>query len=188
MPLIDLSSPVVFSPELVLDEATMQGLDKPAKPKEEAPGKDKGVAEPAVTADPIAILIAYAVVGLGIAAGVGLLKWRNPGTFTPGDGISVFAPLYILAQGIERFIEPFSSYLGSASPDKGKDATTAAATGRKKKPQALLLLNQAIVDKEAQTAAVWSRVVDRIRRNTAVIAWGLASFLGIAFCGLFGLF
>ena len=31
-------------------------------------------------------------------------------------------------------------------------------------------------------------VVDKIRRNTAVIAWGIASFLGIVLCGLFGLY
>jgi hypothetical protein len=32
-----------------------------------------------------------------------------------------------------------------------------------------------------------SRVVDKIRRNTAVIAWGVASFLAMVLCGWFGI-
>jgi hypothetical protein len=182
MPLIDLSAPVAV-PEFVMEA----DIPRREEPREEPP-KEKGVAEPAVTADVSAILLGYALIGVGIAVGIGLWALRDPGTFTPGEGISVFAPLYILAQGIERFIEPFSSYLGSASPDKDKAGTTAEGAGKKRKPEALKLLNQAVADRDAPSAAAWSRVVDRIRRNTAVIAWGLASFLGIALCGLFGIY
>jgi hypothetical protein len=57
-----------------------------------------------------------------------------------------------------------------------------------KKPEAMEQVQSAIVYRDAAKAAAWQRVVDRIRRNTAVIAWGLASLLGMVLCGLFGLF
>jgi hypothetical protein len=37
-------------------------------------------------------------------------------------------------------------------------------------PEVLELLNQAVATKDAPAAAAWARVVDGIRRNTAVIA------------------
>ncbi len=61
-------------------------------------------------------------------------------------------------------------------------------TGLKRKAEALELLNNCVADKDAETAAVWARVVDKIRRDSAVVAWGVASFLGIVLCGLFGLY
>jgi hypothetical protein len=182
MPLIDLSDTAVFLTHR-LPEAlgggpphadADAGLDTQAKPKAAA-------TQPAINADVSAVLLGYLLVAAGIGAGIGLWAWRDPTSFTPGAGVSVFAPLYILAQAIERFIEPFSSFLGSAARDSGnKD--------KKKKPEALGLLNEAIANKDAASAAEWARVVDKIRRNTAVIAWGVATFLGTVLCGLFGLY
>jgi hypothetical protein len=60
MPLIDLSTPVVIVPTRMMDAATTQGVrDETTGSKEEVPGKDKGVAEPAVSADVSATLIGY---------------------------------------------------------------------------------------------------------------------------------
>jgi hypothetical protein len=49
-------------------------------------------------------------------------------------------------------------------------------------------VHRALAFADADGAAQWQRLVERIRRNTAVITWGLASFLGIVLCGLFGLY
>jgi hypothetical protein len=49
-------------------------------------------------------------------------------------------------------------------------------------------VNQALVAGDAQRAADWQGAVDEIRKNTSVIAWTLASVLGMVLCGLFGLF
>jgi hypothetical protein len=83
-------------------------------------------------------------------------------------------------KAIERFIEPFSSFLGSASPDDQPD-------NKKKKADAQHEVSLAIAKGQATNAAKWQRIVDRIRRNTAVIAWGLASLIAMALCGAFGL-
>jgi hypothetical protein len=188
MPLIDLSRRVTLAPsaseavgEQVAGAAGGDGNN----------GGEKAASEPAVTADVEAVLIGYAIVVIGALVAIWLWSWRDPKDFTPGEGISVFAPLYILAQAIERLIEPFATYLGKASPEEtppGTPTTGGGVTGRKSKPDAQWLLNQAVAAGNAPAAAIWSRVVDKIRRNTAVITWTLASALAMVFCGLFGLY
>lgn len=132
--------------------------------------KPAAAAEPPASADPRVIGVAYLVIAAGALLGIALWSWRNPAGFTAGAGISVFAPLYILAQAIERFIEPFTSMLGAKTPD---------GTSKTKKAAAVDQVNKALVAGDAQKAAQWQRVVDQIRANTAVVAWGAASFLGI---------
>jgi hypothetical protein len=146
------------------------------------PAANVGVAKPATNADPGAVLLGYGAVALGAVIGIALWSWRNPSSFTPGSGISVFAPLYILAQAIERFIEPFSSFLGATTPDTSRNAA------KETKADAMEHVHRALAAADADGAAQWQRLVDQIRRNTAVITWGLASFLGIVLCGLFGLY
>ena len=134
---------------------------------------------PAVTADVPYVLGAYALVAAAGGLAILLWWWRNPTPLRAGDGISVFGPLYILAQAIERFIEPFSTYLGAAKPDGG---------GRQTKPAAAAKVLDAVATGNMEAAAKWQRVVDRIRRNTAVITWAIASALGMILCGLLGLY
>jgi hypothetical protein len=133
--------------------------------------------KPAVTADPAFIAGAYVIVVLGAALGISLWYIRDPAPFVPGAGFSVFAPLYILAQSIERLLEPFATYMGSAKAD-GKV---------RRKPDAKKKVYEALVAGDAGAAATWQRIVDRIRRNTAVITWATASFIGMAVCGALGI-
>jgi len=169
---------------------------------------DTGTAKPAGGADVSAVLLAYLLVLAGWGIALLFWWWRNPSSFTPGDGISIFAPLYILAQSIERLVEPFSDYLaGAAAPDAGDgDGQSPNADGGGQQPTGKTLLgifvpsatitkttaldtrNTAIAGRDASLAAEWERVVDKIRRNTSVIAWGIASLLGILACGTFGLY
>jgi len=134
--------------------------------------------KPAVTADPAYIAAAYVVVVLGGAVGIALWYWLDPEPFDAGAGISVFAPLYILAQSIERVLEPFATYLGAASVDGT----------RTRKPAAKKEVYDALIEGNADGAARWQRIVDRIRRNTTVITWAAASFIGMALCGALGVF
>ncbi|SRR5581483_1274366 len=53
-------------------------------------------------------LFAYAAVGLGVYVGWQLYRSIGPNDFVPAAGVSVFALLYIFAQGIERVLEPVS--------------------------------------------------------------------------------
>jgi hypothetical protein len=132
----------------------------------------------------------YVIVAAGAVAAILLWKWRDPAPFIAGAGVSVFGPLYILAQTIERVVEPLTKYVSTKNPDahtySGEKTTVPGA--RVRKNVAIHNVNQALVAQDAQLAANWQAVVDRIRKNTSVIAWTLASVLGMLLCGLFGLF
>lgn len=64
--------------------------------------------------------IAYAIVGVGVALGWALYHVVKPGDFVPAPGVSVFALFYILAQAIERTLEPASDsgLLGTDKDEK----------------------------------------------------------------------
>lgn len=134
--------------------------------------------KPAVTADPAYIAAAYVIVILGAAVGIALWHGLDPDPFVPGAGISIFAPLYILAQSIERVLEPFATYFGAATVE-GK---------RTRKPSAKEEVYHAVIAGNVDLAATWQRIVDRIRRNTTVLTWAVASFIGMALCGALGIF
>src|SRR5204862_2075564 len=91
----------------------------------------------------------------------------------PGADISLFAPLYILAQGIERVLEPFTSVFGKTDGSTKNDAANER--------------DAQLAQGNLTEAAAAQALVNRIRRNRAVITWGLASFLAMVACGAFGI-
>jgi hypothetical protein len=146
----------------------------------EAPkGAQPGMAasEPAVTADLGYVVAGYALIGAGWLVGWLLWRWRDPAPFTPVAGVTAFAPLYIFAQAIERVLEPFSSFLGRAKAPSGRMVKKDEAMGR---------VLGAIASGQAGPAAEWKRAVDQVRRNTSLITWSLATFLGTVASGAFG--
>jgi hypothetical protein len=132
-------------------------------------------------------VVAFVLVIAAAFGAWGLYELVDPKLFRPPEGISAFAPMYILAQAIERLLEPFSNHLATAKAD-GKQVT---------KPEAELardaafanLLDVTKTDPEALAtrAAAAQALLDRVKRNTAVIAWALASVLAMAACGAFGI-
>lgn len=154
-----------------------------AKPAAAEGKKAAGVAPPATSS-----LSWLAGCYLGVIAGAGLAvgvwAWRNPSVPAIAAGVSVFAPLYILAQGIERLLDPLSSFVPANAPS----ATSATKPKKVRKHDAQFEVNKAIADGDAEGAAKWQAVVDQIRRNTGLLAWTIASVLGMLACGAFGLF
>jgi hypothetical protein len=104
-----------------------------------------------------------------------MFEWQDPSPPTPGPDISIFAILYILAQGIERVLEPLTPAFGGAE-GKSKDE---AANER----DAALAADAPNLELAAQMQAL----VNRIRRNRAIIVWGAASLLAMLACGAFGI-
>jgi hypothetical protein len=119
------------------------------------------------------VVTAWLLVVGGAFAGYGLYEWIDPKAFEPGADISLFAPLYILAQGIERLLEPFTSAFGK--------------TEGKTKNEAANERDQALADAKLEVCAEKQALVNRIRRNRAVIVWGAASLLAMLACGAFGI-
>ena len=124
------------------------------------------------------------IVGAAFAAW-GLYEWVDPGDVDPTAGFSAFAPLYILAQSIERLLEPFSKYLATAPDEAGN--TTSKAAAERGRTAAFSLLLESPTEAAAAEAARAQALLTRVKRNTAVIAWGLASALAMLACGAFGI-
>jgi hypothetical protein len=118
-------------------------------------------------------IAAWVLVVGGAFAGYGLYEGVDPKPFVPGPEISIFAPLYILAQGIERVLEPLTPILGTAESTTKKEAANQR--------------DAALADADLQIAAQRQALLNRIRRNRAVIMWGAASFLAMLACGAFGI-
>jgi hypothetical protein len=146
-----------------------------------APRRPKPPAEPpAPPARPIDYW--WLVAGLWMAGGafVGmlLLHYRNPPPFTAAAGISAFAPLYVLAQAIERVLEPVNHFL-----QPGGDKRAAVAERDDAVAKAMTTAHPDDVGK----AAAAQHELDTLRANRAAICWGLASALAMVGCGYFGI-
>lgn len=128
--------------------------------------------------DPIFVAVALVIVALiwFIAFQWNPVAWRYAQAATLAAGVSVFALLYIVAQALERLLEPLSSLDPSApAAEEARDQTVAAAISN---PTATLL----------QAAANAQAGLEQVRKNKAVIFWGLATVAGMfisAFTGIY---
>jgi hypothetical protein len=151
-----------------------------------APTSEEGTSPPSDAAavptqgpDALWVGLGYLLLIVGLVLGWALWKLIDPKPLVAAAGFSIFAPLYILAQGIERLIEPFSKFFGSAggtTKEQAEDGRNAAFAAWK---QGTATSTQ---------AAAAQALVNQIRRNSAVFAWGLASLLGMIASGCFGIF
>jgi len=127
---------------------------------------------------------AFLVVGalIGIALDDGTRE------YTPPDGVTIFALVYIVAQAIERALEPLSHFFGVTN--KSENAPSGATQTVITKSQAVKARDKAMQldDREeaAAKAAWWQEIADQIRRNTATL-WAVASMIGMIFSGWLGL-
>lgn len=114
--------------------------------------------------------LGYTLAGFALAV-VGLIAgdmlWDEAGTYRPDEAnVSVFALVYVLAQGVERIVEVVLAFVGAAARLLQKELATTT------KARAL----QEADDRQADSAEA----------DTRALAFGLA--LGVAFtgCGYFG--
>ena len=144
-----------------------------------APAPPQPAASPSQGPDLAWVVGGYVLVAGGALVGWVLWKAFDPkGLIGPAAGISVFAPLYIFAQGIERLIEPFSKFFGASNGTTKTQAEDARN----------LAFTTMTTPAEIQSAAAAQALVNQIRRNATVFAWGVASFLGMVAAGSFGIF
>jgi hypothetical protein len=114
----------------------------------------------------------YTVLAVGIAVAAFLAAWGLHGntssTYRIDSNWGAFTGLFILALAIERALEPFSRRLG---PD-----TTKAKNARD------VHLARAQADDQAMVAVEHKLSVDKCRRLTAVVTWGVATALAFLLC------
>jgi hypothetical protein len=144
-------------------------------------------AEPSQGTDTLWMWGSFALVIASAVAGWALFEWRAPAPFKPGPELSLFAPMYILAQSIERLLEPFTQWLGAATDTSSVTQSQGTRTGKKeaKKVRDEAVANTISAETRADavehlsTAAKAQELVDRIRRNRTYITWGIASALAM---------
>lgn len=157
-----------------------------------APAPEAGPAVVPASADQTFWGVAFAWMLVGAVTGGVILYLRNPTPFIPVAGIGAFAPLYVLAQAIERILEPVNHFL---QPGGDKPAAVAkrdyavAEAITSPHPSDLGLTDAektANVGTRVAAAAAAQTELDALRANRAAISWGLASFFAMIGCGYFG--
>jgi hypothetical protein len=88
--------------------------------------------------------------------------------------VGFFAVFYLMAQAIERLLEPVSNFVGTTKSN-GEKLEPAKAKAKRDKAVAEAL--QAPGHEKAKAAAASQDEVDQIRANMAVVLWAAASFL-----------
>ncbi|HYJ70745.1 MAG TPA: hypothetical protein VEX15_24075 [Nocardioidaceae bacterium] len=170
----------------------------------------KGVAE-SRPAQVRYLLGAYVLIVAGISIGWIIYVVRDPAAPVAVAGVGVFAGFYVVAQGLERLLDPFQNWTGAVF--KGVDApkedvctgqtpiTGGALEGehlervRRKsvlKTRRAQAIKTAIGGSDeaagaALVAAEMQASVQQYRRNSAVLMWGLSSSLAIIISASVGL-
>lgn len=125
--------------------------------------------------------LAFVIGGLG-AVVLGLVASRivngqvDPTPFAPVEGISVFALMYVLAQGLERLLEPVASWVGSTESEtvaRDQAVATALTSGMKT---------------HVEAAAAAQARLDQKRANRAVGLWATATVLAMLASAALGVY
>jgi hypothetical protein len=137
--------------------------------------------------------MAIAVLALVVGALVGIgLDDEGRQAYQPPDGVSIFALFYIVAQAIERLLEPLSRIYGATPKPQGEAAGEGivAKLGFVTKSRAVKAQDEAMAlsdkDQASKQTAVWQEVIDQIRRNATTL-WAVAAMIGMIVSGWIGL-
>lgn len=149
---------------------------------------------------------AFAILGIGLAAGYVVWRLVRPTDFLPSSNYAVYAGLFIVALAIEQILEPFAGYIvPSTTQKKAQAKATVAKVTRAKAavpdvpavalapaPEALTAVTTATATAAVQTtqlqAAGAEKEHHRSPANRAVLMGALASTLAIVVYAWVGIF
>jgi predicted ribosome-associated RNA-binding protein Tma20 len=140
--------------------------------------KNNGKGEP-LAPDPIYMWGAYAAVIVVAAVAVWLAS-KNDLTIGISEGFAPFAVIYIVAQAVERIVQPLTYLAGKpAEKAKAKQALTEAKTE--------LALKAAEPAATATTVNTQQKKLEVIQADRAILFWAIATCLALLVCGLLDL-
>lgn len=130
------------------------------------------------------LLFAYALVAVAAFVAV---KWAEESevAIVAAEGFASFAVLYIVAQAVERLVQPFTYFLGNAK--EKKEAEKALTDAKKVHVQAVLEEDSTRAATAANTAAKEEGKLEAIQANRAILFWALATAIALVVCGRLGL-
>lgn len=121
-------------------------------------------------------VIGFALVAAGWAWGYRITTQVKPVPFTPVEGISIFAVMYVFAQALERFLEPILRlYSGKKDDTKVLEGALEKAINNPSKANLKLAANA-------------REELNEEGANLAVLAWGLSSALAMLGSGYLGMY
>ncbi len=158
----------------------------------------------------VSAMFAYVLIAVAVFGGYKLWQHVNPKPFNGTSEVTAFALLYIVAQALERFLDPIATYVGwvktsgtgiaAQAPRDWVAAQTLVSdepqyAGRAKKlipgSSQLLSKRDLLFLKEHPNRKTEPDVVERllevVARNRTVLMWALASGLAMIVCGAFGI-
>jgi hypothetical protein len=141
--------------------------------------------DPAGTApSPGLVLFAYALVAVAALVAV---KWaeKSDVVIEAAEGFASFAVIYIVAQAVERLVQPFTYFLGKA--DEKKEAEKELAGAEKNKVRALLEEDSGRAANAADKKATEAKKLEGIQASRALLFWALATAISLLICGRLGL-
>jgi hypothetical protein len=139
-----------------------------------------GEGESGTSAEAKYVIGAYALVAIGVVAAI-VLAEKNEVTIGVSEGFAPFAVIYIVAQAIERLIQPITGFTVKAE-EKSK-ATTKLATAKGKHAVALIAGDPGLAQAEAGKTIEERKKLKVIQADRAVAFWGLATLLALLACG-----
>jgi len=130
-----------------------------------------------------AMALGFGLAAVGIAIGILIYQATDEVAFELVQGISIFAVFYILAQAVERLLEPLSAWADVVNP------SDAAAGIVKRKSDAETRRDAAVAaahrdNSMADKAAIKQAAVDQIRKNRTIVMWGAATLMAAIGAGL----
>jgi hypothetical protein len=127
--------------------------------------------------------IAYVLV-LVAAAGAWLLATKDEVAIGVSEGFAPFAVIYVVAQAIERVLQPFAGITGKA--EQKTKATQALATAQLASAQlsAQGAGADAAIRQQQQAVAATKGLLREIKAHRALIFWAWATILALLVCGV----
>lgn len=140
-----------------------------------------GESNSATPANTIAPEVKYLIFGYGLVLvgiiGAVLLAGKDDVSIGVSEGFAPFAVIYIVAQAIERFIQPFTGFAVKAK-EKTETRNALAAS-----VNALQAGGLGASSTEATNAVAKQRDLEQIQADRAVVFWAVATFLALLVCG-----
>lgn len=151
-----------------------------------------------------ALIVAYVLIALGYAIGSAI---DGEVTFTIKDNVGFFAAFYVVAQAVERFLEPFANVLGVGDKEKAEKEKKTEQDNKKNAEKELEIANLSFVSTQDVNEKTRVRqdienatnardqadseikkneeLLKKLGTNRAILYWGAAScFAVIASAGL----
>jgi hypothetical protein len=152
---------------------------------------------PAAQATPRASGVGYqlvalaAVIAAGVVVGMATEDSKYSAAAVAATGVSVFAGIYAAAQGIERLLEPISSWLLSDSNDSTSYEDAVKAADSKVSDWFTAPADEAkktAAESAMGTMAKAKQQLDKRRKEREAVFWAVASIAGMLASGFFHLY